>query len=143
IDDAEQQTRARGDENHGFLSWSHGVLPRIAPLTRHSQRFEAWEQAAAELPVLYPGLTLLHRLAELPLLDAGPGSLDDAEVLRGCALLAILAQAYWNVEVLPPERLPLAITKPWAQLRQRLGREQEILSYIDLIVYNWRVVDPK
>ena len=27
-------------------------------------------------------------------------------------------------------------------MRARLGREQEVLSYIDLIVYNWRLRDP-
>ncbi|HWO12566.1 MAG TPA: hypothetical protein VNN80_23880, partial [Polyangiaceae bacterium] len=141
LDEAERQTRTRGNENHGFLSWSHGFVPRLPPLRRLAPAFAAWDQAAAELPVLYRDLTLRRRLDELPLLDAGPESLADAQVLRACALLAILAQAYWNVEVTPPERLPLAIAKPWAQLRQRLGREQEVLSYIDLIVYNWRVVD--
>jgi sulfite reductase alpha subunit-like flavoprotein len=141
IDDAERQMRARGNENHGFLSWSHGFVPRITPLSQLSPAFAAWDQAAAELPVSYRDLTLRRRLDELPVLEAGPESLADAEVLRGCALLAILAQAYWNVEVTPPRQLPAAISRPWAQLRQRLGREQEVLSYIDLIVYNWRVVD--
>ena len=142
LDDAERQTRTHGNENHGFLSWSHGFVPRIAPLRRLAPAFAAWDEAAAELPVLYRDLQLRRRLDELPILDASPESLEDAEVLRACALLAILGQAYWNVEIAPPARLPLAISKPWAQLRQRLGREQEVLSYIDLIVYNWRVVDP-
>ena len=93
------------------------------------------------MPVLYRDLSLRRRVEQLPLLDASEGALEDRQVLRACALPAIVAQAYWYVELGPPQVLPEVIKKPWAQLRRRLGREQEVLSYIDLIVYNWRVVD--
>jgi cytochrome b involved in lipid metabolism len=139
---AERRTEELGHENDGFLSTAHGFLPSIAPLDALSRPFSAWDQLAAELPRLYRDLTLRRRVDDLPLLDAGERSLDDRELLRACAVLAIIAQAYWNVELRPPERVPLAVLHPWAELRRRLGREQAVLSYIDLIVYNWRLVDP-
>jgi sulfite reductase alpha subunit-like flavoprotein len=139
---AERRTLELGHENLGFLSLRHGFLPAMTPLAALSRPFSAWDQVAAELPQLYRDQTLRRRVKELPVLDASENSLADGELLRACALLAMLAQAYWHVELRPPERLPLALAEPWAELRRRLGREQEVLSYIDLIVYNWRVVDP-
>lgn len=142
VREAERRTAERGDENEGFLSWSHGFIPKSAPLRRLAPEFAAWDELAAEMPELHRDLSLRRRVEALPLLDASEAALSDKQVLRACALLAIVAQAYWYVELSPPERLPEAVEKPWAQLRRRLGREQQVLSYIDLIVYNWRVVDP-
>ena len=139
--EAERRTAEAGHENDGFLSWSHGFIPKSPPLRRLAPEFAAWDEVAAELPVLYRDLSLRRRVDQLPLLDASEVALEDRQVLRACALLAIVAQAYWYVELGPPQVLPEVIKKPWAQLRRRLGREQEVLSYIDLIVYNWRVVD--
>ncbi len=139
--DAERRAAELGHENEGFLSWSHGFMPRTAPLLRLSPAFSAWDDLASELPRLYRDLDLRRRIDGLPLLDASEAALPDAELLRATALLAIIAQAYWNVELRPPERLPPSVAQPWAELRRRLGRTQEVLSYIDLIVYNWRVVD--
>jgi sulfite reductase alpha subunit-like flavoprotein len=140
---AERRAVVAGHENDGFLSSSHGFIPRTAPLERLSPAFAAWDQLAAELPQLYRDLSLRRRVDALPVLDASADNLGDRELLRACALMAIVAQAYWNVEVRPPEQLPRSVAQPWAQLRRRLGRTQEVLSYIDLIVYNWRVVDPR
>jgi sulfite reductase alpha subunit-like flavoprotein len=139
---AERRAAASGHENDGFLSWADGFIPRVAPLQALSPQFAAWDQLAAELPALYRDLSLRRRVDALPVLDASASCLDDRELLRACALMAIIAQAYWNVEVRPPEQLPRSVTAPWAELRRRLGRSQEVLSYIDLIVYNWRVIDP-
>jgi sulfite reductase (NADPH) flavoprotein alpha-component len=68
--------------------------------------------------------------------------LGDIYLLRAAAVLALLSHAYHYVETLPPSSSPIALTRPWAEVRQRLGREQEVLSYIDLIVYNWRTLYP-
>jgi sulfite reductase (NADPH) flavoprotein alpha-component len=140
--EAERRAAQLGHENAGFLSWSSGFIPKAPPLADLGPDFAAWDQLAAELPELYRSLELRRRVEALPLLDASAASLDDQRVLRACALLAILAQAYWYVELAPPERLPDVIDKPWSELRRRLGRPQAVLSYIDLIVYNWRVINP-
>ena len=142
LDASERRTARLHHENAGFLSASRGFLPLIDPLERLSPEFAAWDQLASELPRFYTDLSLRRRVEQLPLLDASEACLDDKQLLRACALMAIVAQAYWNVEVRPPQQLPIAIAQPWSELRRRLGREQEVLSYIDLIVYNWRVVDP-
>jgi len=130
-----------GHENRGFLSWAHGFVPSRKPLTQLSRGFEAWDQLAGELPLLYRDLTLRRRVEQLPLLDASEQNLDNRELLRACALLAIVGHAYWYVEPKSVEVLPPAIQAPWQQLRARLERSQEVLTYTDLVVYNWRLRD--
>lgn len=136
LQQAEAHHQRVGHENTGFLSWSQGFTPRVAPLTHLSGAFEAWDQLARELPKLHRTLTLRRNVEQMPVLDAS--ELPEAELLRAAALLAITAHAYWYVDVTPPERLPQSLSRPWQQVRERLGRKQEVLSYIDLIVYNWR-----
>ena len=85
---------------------------------------------------------LRRQVEQLPILDASEQSLDNRDLLRACALLAIVAHAYWYVEPKPVETLPAAIQAPWQQLRARLGRSQEVLTYTDLVVYNWRLRSP-
>jgi sulfite reductase (NADPH) flavoprotein alpha-component len=141
--DAQEAANARyGHENEGFLSVRQGYLPIAEPLLRLSPEFAAWDAAAAELPALYRAVGVRKQLNALPLLDASSASLPQREVLRACALLAMLGHAYWYSEPRPPTALPESIGLPWRQLRARLGREQQVLSYIDLIVYNWRFSDP-
>ncbi len=139
---AERFNSTVGHENRGFLSWSHGFVPRLAPLTCLNRDFLAWDQLAGELPVLYRDLTLRRRVEQLPILDASEENLDNRELLRACALLAIAAHAYWYVEPKTVEVLPAAIHEPWQQVRARLERSQEVLTYTDLIVYNWRLRGP-
>lgn len=140
--EAERRAARVGHENDGFLSWSHGFIPRARPLQTLGPEFAVWDELAAQLPELHRSLELRRRIEALPVLEASAGVLDDKRALRACALLAILAQAYWYVELRPPGHLPDAIRRPWAQLRQRLDRPQEVLSYIDLIVYNWQLDNP-
>jgi sulfite reductase (NADPH) flavoprotein alpha-component len=139
---AERFNAVAGHENRGFLSWSHGFVPKNAPLTGLAPAFAAWDELAAELPLLYRDLSLRRRVHELPLLDASSPELEEPAHLRACALLALVAHAYWYVEPSPPEALPRAIQAPWQELRARLERTQEVLTYADLVVYNWQVVDP-
>lgn len=131
-----------GHENAGFLSEARGYLPVVAPLLRLGREFAAWDELAAELPTLYRGVQVRQRVSALPRLDASAAVLPEREVLRACALLAMLAHAYWYCEPRPPALLPESISAPWRQLRARLGREQQVLSYIDLIIYNWRFRQP-
>jgi sulfite reductase (NADPH) flavoprotein alpha-component len=117
-------------------------VPKLAPLPRLDARFAAWDQLAAELPALYRDLSLRKHAEALPLLDASEQNLEDRELLRAAALLAIVAHGYWYSEPKPPETLPPALQLPWQQLRARLERSQEVMTYTDLIVYNWRVLNP-
>lgn len=127
-----------GHENAGFLSEAHGFLPIRAPLERLDSRFASWDEVATELPQLYRDLGVRRRLEALSVLDASPAALPKPQLLRACALLGMLAHAYWHSDCRPPSALPDAISLPWSQLRARLGRSQPVLSYIDLVVYNWK-----
>lgn len=138
----EAHNRRVGHENLGFLSAERGFIPLHAPLLRLSSPFAAWDELAAELPELWRDVALRRRVARLPVLDATASALPDRELLRACALLGIVSHAYWHSECAPPARLPDALSVPWAQIRARLRRTQEALSYVDLIVYNWRTSDP-
>ena len=131
-----------GHENAGFLSAARGFVPLMAPRLRLSERYAAWDELAAELPTLHATLGLRARVERLPLLDASRAHLPAAELLRASAVLAMLTHAYWYVETGPPREVPEVLHRPWQQVRTRLGRKQAVLSYIDLIVYNWQLRDP-
>lgn len=132
-----------GHENAGFLSAGRGYLPTVNPLARLDARYAVWDELAADLPALYRSLGLRKRVERLPILEASADCLEARYVMRACSLLAIVSHAYWYVDSRPPGgTLPEALRRPWAQLRKRLGRTQEVINYIDLIVYNWRLRDP-
>lgn len=139
---AERINRRLGHENLGFLSESHGFMPVAAPLASLPRAYAAWDQAAASLPLLYRSLRLRAELAAMPVLGASVSDLPDHDLLRAAAVLGVLAHAYYYVEQEAPPRLPESILSPWAEVRKRLGRGHAVLSYIDLIVYNWRLIDP-
>jgi sulfite reductase (NADPH) flavoprotein alpha-component len=131
-----------GHENAGSLSSTHGYLPSRPPLERLDARFAKWDEVARELPLLYRDLRVRPRLDALPILDGSCAALPDEQLLRACALLGMLAHAYWHADCRPASGLPDAIRVPWSQVRARLGRAQPVLSYIDLITYNWKHRQP-
>jgi len=131
-----------GHENLGFLSLEHGFLPAHPPLGALPASHHAWDALAAELPELYCTLGIQRAVAALEELPADADSLPDACLLRASALLSILAHAYHRGEATPPAVLPPALQRPWEEVTRRLGRRTPVLSYIDLILYNWRLLDP-
>jgi hypothetical protein len=98
----EAHNRRVGHENLGFLSAARGFVPLHAPLLQLSAPFAAWDELAAELPELWRNVALRRRVGSLPLLDASPASLPDRELLRACALLAIVSHAYWHCSASRP-----------------------------------------
>lgn len=140
---AEATNDAAGHENAGTLSAGHGFMPRTPPAAALPADFAAWDQVAAELPSLYRSLRLRRVIDDLPVLSAGEDRLPDHALLRAAQVLGFLSHAYHYVETQPPERQPRALEEPWAEVRRRLGRpEAPVISYFDLIVNNWRLVDP-
>ena len=69
------------------------------------------------------------------------GDLPDEFVWRGCASLGTFAHSYVRVLPQPPGALPESIERPWAELCRRLHRPATVLTYDDLICYNWRPRD--
>jgi sulfite reductase alpha subunit-like flavoprotein len=140
--EAEEQNRALGHENLGFLSESHGTVPSSPPLLRLAASHHAWDEVAVQLPRLFTTVTLRHAFDELPVLAAGPDELPDEHLLRASTLLGMFAHSYHRVQHVPVDGLPASIQRPWEQVSARLDRVAPHLSYIDLITYNWRLVDP-
>lgn len=143
IEQAEATHRALGHENWGFLSVEAGFMPRLAPVRRLPAAFALWDQIAAELPRLYDTLGLRRTLGAMPNLGALVADLPETALLRASNVLAILSHAFQYVECEPPAALPAALAEPWAAVRLRLERPDAVLSYIDLIVYNFRLLDAR
>lgn len=143
LDEASLRHRELKNENLGFLSEGCGFMPVDLPRLSLPPAFAAWDQAAALLPELHRTLRLRRVLDDLPLLPADAEHLDEGSLLRAGSLLAMLSHAYQYVEPRPPDRLPEALLQPWKTVRDRLGRGPAVLNYIDLIVYNWRLLNPQ
>ena len=139
---AQALNHALGHENLGCLSEAYGFMPCSPPLPKLPPAFKAWDALASRLPELHCTLRLRSELDALEVLDAGREHLPDSYLLRASTLLSILAHAYYYVETKPPISFPDCIRIPWEQVSRRLGRPQPGLSYIDLIVYNWQLLDP-
>lgn len=142
LEKGEDALEELGHENLGFLSQAHGFIPSQLPRLEMPKGYEAWDQIASELPSLYRSLSLRRRIDALPILPADPEHLPDDALLRAALLLAMLSHAYQYVETAPAERPPETLARPWAEVRARLGRGPAVLTYQDLIVYNFRLLDP-
>jgi sulfite reductase (NADPH) flavoprotein alpha-component len=140
---ASQANKRSGNENLGFLSESHGVMPSSPPLLHLPPGYEAWDEMAETLPELYRTLRVRKALEAMPILSAAKEDLPDEYLLRASVIMSILAHSYYRVEADPPQNpMPDSIQKPWEEISQRLNRPAPHLSYIDLIMYNWRLIDP-
>ena len=137
------RTNARlGHENLGFLSEKHGLAPSRLPILAMPESHRAWDQIVDEYPALWRELRLRSTIDALPILSTAPEELPDEYLLRASGVLSMLAHGYVRVQTQPPDTLPLAISQPWEEVTRRLGRHTPVLSYIDLIIYNWKLKDP-
>ncbi|MGC4087211.1 MAG: cytochrome b5 domain-containing protein [Polyangiaceae bacterium] len=141
LESAEATNRERGHENAGFLSERLGFVPSRAPEPALPPPFAEWDSIAQRLPELMASLELRSEIARLPLLQADSVALPDPHLLRAAHVLAMLSHAHVYAEPGTPAQPPLVLAAPWASVCQRLGRPATAMSYIDLIVYNYRFVD--
>ncbi len=132
-----------GHENLGFLSETHGVMPNRPPLLRLPPAYQAWDTISDDLPELYRTLRVRQAIDALPVLSATEEDLPDEYLLRASSLISMFAHSYFRIETEPPADLvlPESIVRPWAEITKRLDRSAPHLSYIDLIVYNWKLID--
>lgn len=130
-----------GNENLGFLSEEYGLLPITPPAQALPPSHRIWDETAAHLPALFRSVTGREALAEMPRLDADESALPDAHLLRAASLLGHFAHSFVRVRPDPPDRLPECITAPWEVVCRRLGRDHGVLTYDDLVNYNWQIVD--
>lgn len=141
LTEAEETNRRLGHENLGFLSASHGFLPIEPPRLTLPESHHAWDEVAAELPELFRTVGLRRRLDHMPILSGVENELPDDDLYRAAAILGIFSHAYHYVEPAPYTRIPDSILKPWAEISRRLHRPAPHLSFIDLNIYNWRLID--
>lgn len=142
LDEAVAENQRLGHENLGFLSESHGFLPVEPPLLELPPSHRPWDDMVPRMPELHRTLQLRHAFDAMPLLSAAEAALPERYLYRASALLSFFAHAYTRVRNAPPEALPDCIELPWQEVSRRLGRPAPFMSYIDLIIYNWRLRDP-
>jgi len=138
---AEKINKDKGHENLGFLSFERGFMPLNTPDTQLPYPFSKWDELAKQMPYHYKNQSLRKAISKLPVLEAGESQLPDKFLCRASMLLSILAHAYVRNERNEDLNIPDSITKPWEQVTKRLKRPQPFLSYIDLIIYNWKLKD--
>lgn len=143
LNKATQTNRQLGHENLGPLSESHGFLPLSPPVLSLPPAFKVWDDMAENLPNLWRAIRVRQELHAMPVLSADKENLPDEYLLRASVIISILAHAYHRISAEPPDRpMPDSIQLPWEEITQRLQRPAPHLSYIDLILYNWRLVNP-
>lgn len=143
LTEASETNQRLGHENLGFLSEEHGFMPMSAPLLELPPMYKAWDEIAESMPKLYRMLSLRSTFDALPILSAAEANLPDKYLLRASALLSIFGHAYFRIQPEPPEKIPDSIMQPWLEITRRLNRNGPVLSYIDLIIYNWKLIEPQ
>ncbi|MFC1878299.1 FHA domain-containing protein [Chloroflexota bacterium] len=140
---ASQANTRHGHENLGFLSETHGFLPTSPPLLKLPSGYEVWDEMAESLPELWRAIRIRQALQDMPVLSADKEDLPDKYLLRASVIMSMLAHAYHRISDKPPEKpMPDGIQLPWEQITSRLERLAPHLSYIDLILYNWKLINP-
>lgn len=139
---AEEVNAEAKHENLGFLSFSHGFMPKEPPLQHLPEKFKAWDELAGDLPRHYMNQTLRLAFNALPVLIPDEDSLPESFLSRASVLMSMFAHAYVRCEREEDLNIPAAIQQPWETITRRLKRPVPFLSYIDLIVYNWKLQQP-
>ena len=140
---ASQANTRLGHENLGFLSETHGFLPTSPPLLKLPSGYEVWDEMAESLPELWRAIRIRQALQDMPVLSADKEELPDEYLLRASVIMSMLAHAYHRISDTPPDKpMPDGVQLPWEQITRRLERLAPHLSYIDLILYNWKLINP-
>lgn len=136
---AEKINKWNGHENLGFLSLEKGFMPVTPPLQSLPKEFSAWDELASSLHYHYKNQTLRTALKQLPVIVPTEDTLDPKYLCRASVLMSIFAHAYVRCERREDLNIPQAVLLPWKHITERLQRPVPFLSYIDLIVYNWKL----
>lgn len=120
----------------------YGFLPADDPLQQLPTAFDAWENAAKELPKLLLGYDIRTTLSDLPPFPSEKLT-TETQFERAMLILSYLGHAYvWADTHNPATHLPENLAKPWYAVANKLGRPP-ILSYASYALYNWKRFDTK
>jgi len=121
---------------------THGFLPLEDPITKLPTEFEAWENAAAQLPKLLLENNFRHHLDTLPGFHTELLT-NQQQLERAMLILSYLGHAYvWCDADKPATTLSASIAIPWSEVADNLQRPP-VLSYFSYALYNWRRIDQK
>jgi sulfite reductase alpha subunit-like flavoprotein len=137
---AEAINRQNGHENLGYLSESAGFLPVDPPLLQMPESHRIWDEMVEMLPQLHKTLELRRAFDSMPLLSGTVEAFPDVYLLRASSVLGIFAHTYHHVET-EPAPIPACIYQPWEEVSRRLNKDKPYVSYIDLILNNWKLRD--
>ena len=137
-----------GQEQLGVVRAGSGFLSTEAPRLHLPPSHRAWDEAAAQLPLLWRDMAARPVLRDLPLLSAEPEELPDADLWRASVILASLAYSYVRCDLdhlhaHAPVDVPESIAAPWRRVSERMGRPAPHVAYDDLITHNYRLIDPQ
>ncbi|MGI9017325.1 MAG: cytochrome b5 domain-containing protein [Euzebya sp.] len=137
-----------GAPHRGAISSSAGFLPATAPAQALPASHRAWDEGAADLPRMWRDLSARRDLKSLPLLPAGEDELADADLWRASVTLSGMVYAYVRCDVddlhkAAPTQVPDPLAVPWQQVAQRMGRRTAHVALDDLVLHNWRLLDPE
>ncbi len=136
---AQNTNQDNGNENLGFLSFERGFMPLKNPIQNLPSPFSIWDQLATNIPFHYKNQSLRKAIKAMVVLDPNETALPDKYLCRASMLMSMLAHAYVRNERVEDSNVPESIVKPWKTITRRLKRPQPFLSYIDLILYNWKL----
>lgn len=136
-----ENTAARdGHQNPGIISRSHGFLPTSEPLKDLPPHFKCWDELVCLTPELLQTDQFRQKLDEMPVLKADEAILPDRYLHRAAVVLGFFAHAYARAGsvFVAQDELPDSILFPWTKVCERLGRPFPVLTYFDLVGYNWK-----
>lgn len=122
------------------IDTQRGFLPSTDPLDCLPPTFDAWEEAARNLPKLLVSGRVRAFMECLPRFDVSQLA-DEREYRRAMVILSFLGHAYVWGEKEPADRLPAVLAVPWHAVSEALGRPP-VLSYASYALDNWRRLDP-
>jgi indoleamine 2,3-dioxygenase len=117
---------------------ARGFLPNPDPLDALPPAYAAWDQRAAQLPLLIMAGRVRAELANMPLLDAS-GLIDIRERRR--ALLVLTGFANTWVAAGGGLSIPRSIAVPLVAVARALD-QPPITAHATIVLGNWRRIDP-
>ena len=147
--------------DEGYLSSSHGFLPRIPPQQTFFGTYPQLEQILFDLPELISSGILQKTIIHTSPIHISKESIDPRDVRRMSTALGILVHGFvvehlslnnilqtrgpifrYDPEEYTMKRLPTWLWDAWNTINECNNRLETSLSFGDLVINNWKKKDP-